>query len=647
MWKKIIASVIAASLLLSFAGCSTEETGGDQGGDTPPVAEGLYTAGTYTGTTKGHNADLTVTVTLEADKIAAVEVTEHAESAGIADGALERMPTDIVEYQSLGIDTVAGATVTSTAIIEATKIALESAGVDTAALMEAVSVEEGEGETVELSADVVVIGGGGAGLAAAVTAIDNGSDVIVIEKMATLGGSTIMAGGQFNAVDTERQANLEMRPELIDEILSYTEFDAVNDTHQRLMDELAAQVAEYQANGSTHMFDSPQLHALQAFVGGDLVANIDMLETYAYGAEEAVAWLESLGVEFYDEVGTVTGALWSRTHMFVKPLTTAPIEAYREILDASGDKVKILMETKAYEIIMEDGRAVGVKATQGNDEYVITANNGVVLATGGFAKNNEMVVANDTRWGNLKGLNSTNSVSATGDGIEMAQSVGANLVGMEHIQLLPVGHPETGGMQGNIAGNAANQLFINLEGERFVAEDERRDVLTEGLLAQTDQVMWILVNATEYPTPETTNDFNEQIGDLVANGTAVMGNTIEEVAIAMNVDPVALQATIDDYNAVVRGEKEDDFGKNLLLDEFNTPPYYASIRVPTIHHTMGGVEINELAQVLTADGEAIPSLYAAGEVTGGIHGANRLGGNAIPDTVVFGRIAGQSAAMSK
>ncbi len=272
---------------------------------------------------------------------------------------------------------------------------------------------------------------------------------------------------------------------------------------------------------------------------------------------------------------------------------------------------------------------------------------GVIIATGGFARNKEMIKEYDIHWGNLDNLGSTNSVSATGDGITMAEAIGANLTGMEYIQLLPVGDPVTGGMQGNISINAANQLFINKEGNRFVAEDERRDVLTRALLQQPDQVMWILHDAHEYYDENVKNDFNEKIGELVEKGTVVKGDTIEQLAKNMGVSAENLKATVDAYNEAVSGKATDAMNKKLMQDQFDKAPFYASKRVPTIHHTMGGIEINTNAQVISKDGNIINGLYAAGEVTGGIHGANRLGGNAIPDTVVFGKIAGESAALKK
>ncbi|MGN9164647.1 flavocytochrome c [Tissierellaceae bacterium HCP3S3_D8] len=643
LMKKYFALFLALTMVFSVVGCTNkaDETG------ISGKESNKFNPGTYTGEAKGITDPMTVEVKVDENNILSVEILEHNETPGISDVAIERIPEEIVKYQSLSIDAVSGATVSSTAILEAVKNALEKSGANMEELLKEVDKSDEAGETIEKTADVVVIGGGGAGLAAAVSALENNATVVVLEKMPTLGGSTIIAGGQYNAVDSKRQKNYTMRPELIQQIESYTKEKPVNDIHKRLMDELANQVKEYKNSGSTYVFDSPQLHALQAFEGGDKKGNLELIEKLAYGSEESIDWLENLGVKFQDDVVTVTGALWQRTHQFEKPLTTGPIEAYIEFIEKKGNDAEIILDTKVTDIIMEDGRAVGVKAKQGNTEVIVKANKGVVIATGGFARNKELVAKYNKHWDNLSNLNSTNSVSATGDGIIMAEDVGANLVGMEYIQLLPVGHPETGGMAGNISINAANQLFINKNGERFVAEDSRRDTLTKGLLEQPDQVMWILHDAHEYYNEDVKNDFNETIGQLVKSGVAVKGDTIEELAKNMNVDPAVLKETVDTYNKAVKGEIADPFGKNLMQDTFDKAPFYASVRVPTIHHTMGGIEINTDAQVIGVDGTVIPGLYAAGEVTGGIHGANRLGGNAIPDTVVYGKIAGKSAALGK
>ena len=648
--KKLLAGLLSLSILFASA-CSndTESPKGETKTEEKVAENENVTAksGKYEGVGQGLNGDVKVEITYEDGKIKDVEIVEHKESEGIADPALEQIPEKIVEEQNINIDTISGATYTSKAIIDAVKAALESAGANTDDFMKKSEEANKEGQTIEKEYDVVVVGGGGSGLAAAVAALEEDASVLVLEKMPAVGGSTIIAGGQYNAVDKKRQEKMPMRQDTFESVKSYYEEEAKNDLHQELMDKLKDQVAEYEKGDMKNTFDSVELHALQTYRGGDYVGNLKLIYQFTKGAEDSINILEGLGVDFVDEVFTVTGALWPRTHQFVKPLTTGPIEAYMEYINKAGDKAEIMYEATAENLIVEDGRVVGVEAKQGNDKIIAKAKNGVVMATGGFARNSDLVKKYGIHWEGLEELGSTNAVSATGDGIIMGEKVGANLVGMEWIQLLPVGDPETGGMQGNISINAANQLFVNNQGKRFVAEDERRDVLTQGLMEQDGKEMWILHDAHEYTDETVKNDFNEEIGDLVKKGVAVKGDTIEELAEAMGVSPENLRATVDDYNKVVAGEKKDDFGKKLLQDPFDKAPFYASRRVPTIHHTMGGLEINEFCQVVDKDGNVIPGLYAAGEVTGGIHGSNRLGGNAIPDTVVNGRIAGKSAAKKK
>ena len=645
--KRLLAILLALMMILSFAACDKKDSPvGEKEGESIGEDEKALKAGKYIGEAEGLNGPIKVEVELDEKEIKAIEILDHKETEGIADGAIENIPKRIVENQSIKIDTISGATYTSKGILEAVEKALKEAGADIEQFMKDSEADDKEGETIDKEADVAIIGAGGAGLAAAVSALENDAKVIILDKMPSVGGSTIIAGGQYNAVDAKRQGAQKMRPELIKELESYVNEEPVNETHKRLIEELKVQIEDYKKSGEDYIFDSPQLHALQAFKGGDQVGNLDLIEELTRGAEKSVAWLEKHGVEFRDEIATVTGALWPRTHQFVKPLVTGPIDAYKEFIKSKDDKAELMLETTAKELIIEDGKVVGVKAEQGKDKINIKAKS-VVIATGGFARNPELIEKYDSHWGGLEKLGSTNSVSATGDGIVMAFEAKAKLTGMEYIQLLPVGDPVTGGMQGNISINAANQLFVNIEGNRFVAEDERRDVLTKGLMEQPEKTMFILHDAHEYTDESVKNDFNEAIGDLVKAGTVVKGETIEELAKNMGVDANNLKKTVDEYNQAVAGKTKDKFGKKLLEDPFDKAPFYASKRVPTIHHTMGGLEIDRQARVIGENGKPIVGLYAAGEVTGGIHGANRLGGNAIPETVVFGNIAGESAAKGK
>jgi len=352
-------------------------------------------------------------------------------------------------------------------------------------------------------------------------------------------------------------------------------------------------------------------------------------------------------MEFKGEVFTVLGALWNRSHKPVKPLGTGYIETYMNYISENSSDIEIMVDTKADSFIVEDGVVKGVNAKKNGGKVTLRANKGVILAAGGFGANSEMREQYNTVWPSLKDVKTTNHTGATGDGIVMAQKINASLVGMEYIQLLPMGDPKTGSLSGNIEQGVQNRIFVNKEGKRFVDEGARRDVMTKALMEQTDAYMWVIVDKHSYPTGDTKNNFNETIDDLVAAGRAFKGDTLEDLAKQIGVDPASLVNSVETFNKAVVGTISDEFGRTLFADKIDTPPYYAGARVPTVHHTMGGVEINENAQVVDANGQIIKGLYAAGEVTGGIHGTNRLGGNALADIAVFGKLAGQNAALAK
>jgi fumarate reductase flavoprotein subunit len=587
--RKLLPLLFALVLTLSLVGCQASTS--------------AFKAGTYQATVQGHNGELTVEVVVDDSTIKSVVILEHQESVGIADGAIERIPVAVVETQSIAVDTVSGATVTSKAIIAAVTEALKKAGGDIAKLSIKNTEAVKKGQTEEYTADVIVIGGGGAGLAAAVAAHQKGATVIVLEKMSRLGGNTILSGGAFNAVDPVRQ----------------------------------------QAQG---IEDSTDKHYQQTFDGGDQQGNPVLVRTLVDNAYGAIQWLEELGMKFNDTVFTVLGGMWPRAHKPSTPLGTGFISTYTDYIE-KNDGITVLLDTEALELIIKDGRVSGVKAEDLNSDVILHANNGVVLATGGFSANQAMLEKYNEVWPSLANAKTTNHPGATGDGLVMAEAIGASLIGLSNIQLLPMGDPVTGSLSGNIEQGVENRIFVNKEGNRFVDEGARRDVMTKALMAQTDSWLWVVLDAKNYPTKETKNNFNETIEDLIAQGRAFKGNTLEELAAQIGVDPANLVKSVAEFNAAVDSGKPDAFGRTLFDTKIDTPPYYAGARIPTVHHTMGGVEINEYTQVLDVNGAIIPSLYAAGEVTGGIHGSNRLGGNALADITVFGRIAGESAAMKR
>jgi len=594
--KKVLPLLLSLLMIFTLIGCKKESP------VTPPgeTTTVLFTAGTYVGEADGHNGTITVEVTVSDTEIINVKVLTHNESPIITDAALERIPQGVMDRQSLAIDSVSGATVTSVALLEAITSALTKANADISALMVKGEEESKEDENIEMTADVVVIGGGGAGLAAAVSAHQNGANVIILEKMPRLGGNTLLAGGALNAAGSPRQ----------------------------------------EAQG---IEDSVDLHFTQTYEGGDKLGNPELIRILVENAYPGVEWLESLGMKFEENVFTVLGGLWPRAHKPATPLGTGFIATYQEYID-NHDGIDVLLDTEVKELLVEDGRVVGVSGRGLKGNVLVHANNGVILATGGFGKNNDMLTQFNQNWPDLSNVMSTNHPGATGEGILMAESIGANLVGMEHLQLLPLGDPKSGSLSGNIEQGVENRIFVNKSGDRFVDEGARRDVMTKALLDQEDTLLWVVLDAKNYPEATTTNNFNETIEELIAQGRAFKGDTLEELAAQIGVDPEKLVAAVEGFNAAVRDGGPDEFGRTLFDTPIDTAPFYAGPRVPTMHHTMGGVEINTMAQVLSAEGTVIPGLYAAGEVTGGIHGANRLGGNALADILVFGRIAGENAA---
>lgn len=639
-FKRILSLLLAVSILVSLVACTTEK----------PVeksADAIFTPGTYEGEAEGFHGTIVAKVTVTETEITNIDV-EHTETPGLGDIAIEEIIEGIKENTSLGIEVISGATYSSNGILEAITQALEKAGADIEALKnKKLSDDEQVAGDIEKSADVIVIGGGGAGLAAAVSAHQNGASVIVLEKMPRVGGNTIISGSAYNAADQERQSSITMTENEINTVEGLLSAEQSDPIVKEWQETLKVEWEAYKTSGKTGLFDSHTLHKLQTYNGGDKQGNPKLISILADNSLDALEWIEGLGMEFTDHVFTVLGGLWSRAHKPVKPLGTGYMDTYTDYIEANKDDIEIMLETTAKDFIVEDGIVKGVNAEGKGGKVTLHAEKGVVLATGGFGANVDMREQYNTLWPSLKNVRTTNHTGATGDGIIMAQDVNASLVGMEDIQLLPMGDPETGSLSGNIEQGVQNRIFVNKEGNRFVDEGERRDVMTKGLMEQTDGYMWVIVDKHSYPTGDTKNNFNESIDDLVAAGRAYKADTLEELAILIGVDPDNFVKSVETFNQVVDGSIADPFGRTLFADKIDTAPYYAGARVPTVHHTMGGVSITENAQVVDVNGSIIEGLYAAGEVTGGIHGSNRLGGNALADIIVFGKIAGESAATSK
>ena len=626
--KKILGLLLVAAMLMMSIGAMAE---------------------TFEGVGKGMGGDVKLAVTVEDGKITAIEVVSHNESAGISDPAFAQIPQAIIDNQSLAVDAVAGATLTSNGILAAVEAAAAAAGLDVEALKAAPVAKAEATYESEMTADVVVIGAGGAGLAAATAAKQNGASVIVIEKMGTVGGNSIICGGIYNTPDADLQQNVEMSDSvksLVENALNET---PVNDAHAELIAAVKADYEAWQAAGAKGLFDSANWYALQTWNGGDKVGRLPLVKVLANNSLAGLKWLESLGMEFSDKIGQGAGSLYQRTHSSLDSMGTGYIKAF---MNAVGED-SVLVNTKGEALIQDEtGRVVGVKATNPDgSELILHANKGVIITTGGFSANVEMRQKYNTsgKWPVLgENVMTTNAAGITGDGIAMASAIGANLVDMEQIQLLYLGNPFNGGMTYYTPRDLSGTdqiIFVNKEGKRFVQEDGRRDVICCALIDQTDGIMYILEsgdgNAVD-PDQLMTGD-GHPARQAEAEGYLLIADTLEEMAAKIGCPAEDLQATIDAFNAAVDAGT-DEFGRKLYSTKLTKGPWIACARVACVHHTMGGIEINENTEVVDVNGNVIPGLYAAGEVTGGLHGANRLGGNAIVDFVVFGKLAGETAA---
>lgn len=442
---------------------------------------------------------------------------------------------------------------------------------------------------------LIIVGSGGAGLAVAVSAAQNGlKDIVVLEKMPFIGGNTMISGGAFNSVDSKRQPKQDIT-------------------------------------------DSVELHAEQTLKGGDGRGNPDLVRKMTANSEAALNWLEKMGVQFKPNVYQVYGALYPRSHDAVNALGSD----YIKVLKAQCDKLGIKIYTQCHvtRIVREQplaGKVLGVEFTdpKGKNE-AWRAKKAVVVCAGGFGANAKMRAKFDPR---MLNLTTTNLPGVSmGDMIAPMCDIGADTVGMDHIQCNP-GCPPGRKQRIVLHMHVERLVMVGPDAKRFVAEDQRRDVIRDAILNLPDQTGYSIIDADGYAALNPGHVAGLKKG--LETGDAWTADTVEELAVKMKLDPKTLKETIDKYNEGV-DKKLDEFGKNPRnLNKLQKPPFWAGYSGMSVHHTMGGVRINTDCQVLDRYDNVIPNLYAVGEVTGGIHGSNRLGGNAICDIFTFGRLTG-------
>ena len=627
MRKRIAALALASVMALSLIGCGGKSNSASSAG----------VSGDFTGTAKGMGGDVTVTLTLTDSKITGCTAEGVDETQGIGTLALDQLPGQIAETGSIAVDGVTGATITSDAIKEAAAAALTAAGLNPDDFKTAVENNGEKAEDSTVDADIVIVGAGGAGMTAAITAAEEGKSVVILESQSMVGGNSVRATGGMNAGKTVYQDENEFGEAAgVEKTLkTAAEKYADNETITALAKTVSEQWAEYQAN-PTGYFDSVELMELDTMVGGKGINDPELVETLCSNSADAIDWLDEHGITLHN-VASFGGASVKRIHRPVdadgKTISVGSymIPLLQENCEKAG--VQILLNTTANEILTDaNDAAVGVKATGASGETVTVNAKAVVLTTGGFGANLDMVTEYKPE---LKGFMTTNAAGAQGQGIEMATAIGAGTVDMDQIQIHPTVEANTAALiTEGLRGDGA--VLINAEGKRFIDEVGTRDVVSAAEIAQTGSYSWLVVD-------QAMVDASSVIQGYIKKGYTVTGATYEELGKAMGVDAAAFAETMEKWNGYVEAKNDPDFGRTSFANPLNTAPYYAVKVTAGVHHTMGGLKINANTEVLNEKGEVIPGLFAAGEVTGGVHGANRLGGNAVADFTVFGRIAGKAA----
>ncbi|MDU2673550.1 MAG: flavocytochrome c [Clostridium sp.] len=588
--KRVLALILCAAMSMSVVGCGSISSS-DSG----------IPDGTYTGEGTGKGGKIVVELTIKDSKISDIKVVEHGETPGYAD-ALEKMSAEMITKNTLEVDMVSGATLSSTGILEAVKDAFNKTGASTDKLVAQEGEVSKEEREAEYSADVIVLGGGGAGLTAAIEAAQNGASVILVEKMPMVGGNTLISGGEMAAPGNWLQ-----------------EKESIEDSKEQFYQDILK--------------------------GGDNENDPELVRVLADNATTDAEWLKNeIGVTFEDYMLFFGGHSVKRS---LVPKDASGVELIQK-LSAKAEEVGVIthLNTAATELVQEDGKVVAVKANFDGKEITYKASNGVILATGGFGSNLDMRIKYNEEM-NEKIL-STNSVGSTGDGITMAEKLGAQLVDMEYIQTYPTCDPETGTLLyvGDVRLEGRS-ILVNKEGKRFVEELERRDVISKATVAQTDSVSYMFWDEASMEASKVNVKHKKEYDNLIERGILVKADTIEDAAAHFGIDAEELKKTVANYNEYAANGKDLEFNKRGELVAFTDGPYYIMKSRPAIHHTMGGIKINTNAEVLNTAGEVIDGLYAAGEVTGDIHGTNRLGSDAIADITVFGRVAGRNAAKAE
>ena len=561
----------------------------------------MAAAVTAEGTGVGKHGDVTVAVTFDGGKITDIKVVKEQENKVLARGVYTDLKDQVIATNSADLDVISGATFSSKGFLDAVKDAAKKAGVTLSKADKKAIKKVAKDLPKNSSYDVVVVGAGGAGFSAAIEAKNAGANVVLLEKMPAVGGNSLISGAEMNAAKNWVQPKL-----------------GIND-------------------------DSPELHAEDTYKGGDMKGDMKVINVMTHNALDAALWCRDyLGVRFEDDnLFFFGGHSRKRALIPVGHTGTEFITKFQAKADELG--IPVITNMKMTDLILDkDGRVTGVKATMHGAEYTFNAKGGVVLATGGFGANKEMVKKYNPKIDER--FMTTDAPGTTGEALYIAEKAGAELVNMGYIQTYPICDPISGVIELIADSRFDGAIMLNQEGKRFVEELDRRDVLSEAILKQTGGYCWVLWNDNIGKISNTVGTHTTEYEAFTKQGIMATCDDLKCIADFTKIPFDQLKKTVDRVSSMAGKGNDKDFNHRGGLMDMSQGKYYVIKAVPSTHHTMGGIRINEKAQALTKEGKVIPGLWAAGEVTGVTHGTNRLGGNAYTDIIVFGRIAGKAAA---
>ena len=593
--------------------------------------------GTYVGHGAGFGESYEVEVVVDSDSIRSIRLLRRVPEADhpspLLEAATATLSDEIVAEQSLAVDVVSGASISSRGLLEAVADAVQQAGADSEDFARPVAraVQEEAPrprlgsprlpERWDLACDVVVVGSGFAALAAAHHAAELGARTMIIEKMPMIGGNSLINGGQYasytSSIAGELQRKLHLEP------------------------------------------DTADRHIHDTLVGGDNLGNPRLVRNFVYGSPFYLDILLENGLKVLQSLTRPGGHYGYRTYTTEHGVGADIVQIQKGLCEKAG--VEFLVDTKMTQIYREEageGRVVGIRVATKEGSKSIAAAKALVLATGGFSAN----VAMRSRQVPFltADLPTTNQPGATGEGISMAEEIGANTTQMDQIQLYPFADPNTGVLDRYavipFSGPSSGVVYVDVNGHRYVNEGERRDVCAKAAQNSAGFPTFCIFNQTivdkgGFIAPDQLADGIRLERIFKADSLGALADLINRRAYkdqAVHVPGGTLAQTIAIHNGYVRERTDPDFRK--VIDEqmmtMDDGPYYAIPQWPSVHHTMGGLTITEKTEVLDIWENVIPGLLAAGEVTGGVHGTNRLGSNAVADCCVHGYIAGQLAATS-